>query len=807
MGRYLRPIRMIGAGGASAELLDFGQQLLGYLDTQQKLGAPRALSLFRDTPDGSVLASLVLGRATLVMKPLAKPIEEVPLTLDGLVFWPTPTDSRPGATWANFGDHPQVLALIESAHQPNYRTGGFSRYKTTFTDGLGPCGNIDWRNTDESQIISFYGPPNRYFSFDFGATVAGLSGTGISRWGFQPWVFRNGEIILDTTASAFINHPLVQPLHYNWCVVGAGFRGGKLVFVARNDVNGVGGTREYCFSIGMRGDVDAAIYTPNYNSLELLGYRTLLSNENGGEGSHPWMFNQKGTEARCIRYVPDGSGDPTVYEGVLDATTGSFSFNAIHSTADLTLTTTTSASVSGSKTLVTTIPVNEMDYTFDTSTPDGHGSYYHSGATTTTNTAAVVSSPFGNGTVTTDVTISKAFGVTQIKIAVDYLNNVPVYGWLKLPTQTTTVHDVSADTATLALASISASWSDATTTDITEHVAQIVTDFETTAFADFTYHGVYSYSASYSLTRTFTPVSISPPPGTYWSDEFTYDTSSSREQSQSLTETFAGSAQDAFGSGSAASALTYMDLRYGWLVAENQTYVASNSNSYDTGTITGSTSTTIGGTGPGSIGAVTYVDGVDKSGAHSLPENWKPSFPTESVSGSVTVDSTFSAISTVKLENVSEGTDTRSDVISKTTADSVLIHFGPHKYPNPGSGSTTTDYARLTDIYVDTPNNNTLTYQRRGLRPDNHAIARIGSWTNYKNHWAYSMGLPVSQDHTDSTPLTNRADRWLNGIENSVLSTLCTNKTEYWTGGIKTGINAPPFDLFFPISAVSKTTT
>jgi hypothetical protein len=67
------------------------------------------------------------------------------------------------------------------------------------------------------------------------------------------------------------------------------------------------------------------------------------------------------------------------------------------------------------------------------------------------------------------------------------------------------------------------------------------------------------------------------------------------------------------------------------------------------------------------------------------------------------------------------------------------------------------------------------------------------------------MGLPVSQDHTDTTALGIRDDFWLNGLVGDTLAAQVTGKSEDWVAGVNTGIIAPPHDLFIPISVLPLT--
>ncbi len=258
MTRFTGPHPRRGASAPPAVLVDLGKQLLGELQNRIRMGGPPTLRLFREIEAGSVEAKMVAGNPQVFYT--VKGGRETFITTSGIITWPGESvDARE----AEF--HPQEAVIPP----PRNRTGTWGHFRYS-PDTLGHGGAIDWRNADESIVLSWHGPANRYFD---------LTGNP-----FRSSLFSNGEEIFKID-----DLPAAVRSGGTFTVRGAAVRESDLILlIATNSIDRV---VRMPWSSG----------EPRSEEAEVLGERTRTFEEFETFFYHPWLFNQIGSEARCLR--------------------------------------------------------------------------------------------------------------------------------------------------------------------------------------------------------------------------------------------------------------------------------------------------------------------------------------------------------------------------------------------------------------------------------------------------------------------------------------------------------------------------
>jgi hypothetical protein len=187
--------RRSGDVDASPQHRDAAKKLLGEIADAQRLGAPPVLVRQRVMPDGTVVeATIRHGLAsTRIIQSRVERERVDDLFLGGLVARP-----RSRADQNAFGTKSDVIltpgrpgtdteawrsTFYDATYGPK-RFYGVNRIgQELFADGIPESGNNDWRSADELTSVNWVGPGSRYFP-------EGLP------WG--RWVYRNGEVLFAT---------------------------------------------------------------------------------------------------------------------------------------------------------------------------------------------------------------------------------------------------------------------------------------------------------------------------------------------------------------------------------------------------------------------------------------------------------------------------------------------------------------------------------------------------------------------------------------------------------------------------------
>lgn len=329
----------------AAELLDFGKKLLGALDNQRQLsgGAVKTLSRRVELPAGIVFAAFYGAIPVIEVYPRSALAKEIVYgTIEGFVVrLATAADIT-----SNGVDQFKLLDPLQQWKMYYYESAGFvgdvsfkvgtfktdSGGKPLFQDGvqfahvkphsdsLENSGNVDWRNFDESLIVSWFGPNTRYFA-DQGP--------------LSYYVFFHGQVLFDCSilsGDSFFGNTHVYSTTYAGragAVIGACVTPSMdlLVVVRFGAQNGAAGERRDEFLVklktvtsdqrGVTGPQAAtwklqpaiAPSTIDGNP-EILWSQTLADDIDDEE--HPWFFNSTGTEARSIRYLLDVAGGEVI---------------------------------------------------------------------------------------------------------------------------------------------------------------------------------------------------------------------------------------------------------------------------------------------------------------------------------------------------------------------------------------------------------------------------------------------------------------------------------------------------------------
>lgn len=261
-GRYDNWFHRQG-GNDRPDLVSAAKKLLGFLEERQKASGNMIQAIERTLLDGSVIRASIHGSIPKVEIFTKDGKKETEIWNSVIVVWPAPSVSG-----RNAEDHPM------EAIKPPQRGKGDPWGHRTITAGQG--GSVDWRNADESIVLSWHGPVNRYFDV--------LSNP------YRKKLYYNGKVILDLADDpipAEIMNDVVSP----FTIRGAAIRGTKLMVMMT--------------STNPR--TDRLIEMPWVDGVPNAAAATMLVDRQPGFAEyestfyHPWMFNSKGTEARCLR--------------------------------------------------------------------------------------------------------------------------------------------------------------------------------------------------------------------------------------------------------------------------------------------------------------------------------------------------------------------------------------------------------------------------------------------------------------------------------------------------------------------------
>lgn len=295
------------------DLLDLGKKLLGYLDSQRRLSGVKTLSLQRRTSDGSVVRARWIGDQPQIDVWTPELEGEAPaewVDLDGFILTPAEDYGDPPAPHSEIllqpvdhGDRWKRYfydgALVpDPPHPVPTGTYGEKVYPEDVADGLPDgltaAGCVDWRNADESLALAYAGPHSRYFGLLNNAHTYGR------------FIYCKGQLLLDVAD-----------------VSGALFgRTGAVVLGAC--LRDMEGTLHLIFVAGFTSPAEEAVATvplapvahlPGAPPARAAYYERITADADGlvllharrtrgtlSYFDHPWMFNQAGTEARCIRW-------------------------------------------------------------------------------------------------------------------------------------------------------------------------------------------------------------------------------------------------------------------------------------------------------------------------------------------------------------------------------------------------------------------------------------------------------------------------------------------------------------------------
>lgn len=485
MPRFTSPFHKSGSFADAPDwLIDEGRKLLGYLDQQRALSGIQTISQSRSYGGGySVTASFFgnIAKVTYTVGSTSGEVEDESY-MDGFVVSPPeiyiqPTNrfvviqgiSGTNAPASYFYDDttapspPTDITVLyqktDSNSEPLFQDGFLNSYTPPHADGLQYFGNIDWRNSDESLICTWIGPSARYF---------GISAQVL------PYVFFHGQILFDCGVLAdagFFGDTSSYAASYagrRGAVTGACIaqESGKfyLYVVVRFGAAAYGDAHRKEFLVKLdtvaadhRGDGQemAAIWklAPAVLPSTLDGNPAIVWSQdldiNTDDVYHPWFFNQSAAEARCIRYHGEFYQSGNMIECVLkiDDDRAHATYTEIARDA----TTVTTTQVEDPYNVISTYRLNRQ-------TPQGgavptgtctggeitplvpptvspSSTYYapdNGGGTLTPDSRACF---YGYGT-TGKEQITSAATNPWLVVAVDYRDDVPVYAYWQVATQT-----------------------------------------------------------------------------------------------------------------------------------------------------------------------------------------------------------------------------------------------------------------------------------------------------------------------------------------------------------------------------------
>jgi len=463
--------RFLGDPVLCQQYMGEGRKYLGELEDQMKYGVISSNTRRVINAAGVVfILSILMGYPiiTIDARALANNPPSVAKSMQGFVVRPAGNTNYTSSTEDNFivldpksawkpyfyqpSDYPASPAFpvgqqkIDSTSRQLFQDGAQHGYSSPHLDGLQYGGNVDWRNANESLILTWFGPLTRYLEDQ---------GTFTSR------VFFHGQVLFDCaplTAAGFFGDTSAYSADYGGndgiitgaCIANDPNVGTVLLAVVRFGSAGDGfwPQKEYLLRLRLKttdargvGGPSAAIWSlVPATATTLAGDPVVIGSNDIAtdvyDAKHPWFFNSTGTEARCIRYRTDMSG---VYVESLEcvlSSDGGFSENAqAYPTATLTsntsATTYTGAVLSGSVS-------GASVWSGATPPPSGtpiisllSGTFYASPVLSTVfGHTPIIDSPtymgFGTDASYTEV---MAPSVSQALIAVDYRDDIPVYAY------------------------------------------------------------------------------------------------------------------------------------------------------------------------------------------------------------------------------------------------------------------------------------------------------------------------------------------------------------------------------------------
>lgn len=349
-----------------------------------------------------------------------------PLALDGFIVRPSPTTSQASNLAKNhvllrrpksggWRAHFYNEAAVPVGYALKYGVyGELAGDPPLFGDGIGRYGNIDWRNTPETVMVTWHGPEGRYFN-DTAAT-------------FRPSVYFKGSRLLDLTAVE-AGFGLAGGVVLGACLRSEESLGPCLYVIARYNSDGY--ERLMRFPVKPTAAAKAACAgLPNVRWFEYPALEVNADEEaavlsawtptaGGDSCDHPWFFNQSGTQARRI-VINAGS-----YEESLTLVGDVWTYGvALH------------AWVAGTRTTEATTTAAATPVMYD-------------GAPETPMTLDLVETAGGDTVLTRHEVVTEAFSDPWRVYAVDFRNDVAVYGYLHPRYVSSSVRDF---TRTMALA-------------------------------------------------------------------------------------------------------------------------------------------------------------------------------------------------------------------------------------------------------------------------------------------------------------------------------------------------------------------
>ena len=304
MTRFTGPHPRRGASAPPAVLVELGKQLLGELQNRIRMGGPPTLRLFREIEAGSVEAKMVAGNPQVFYT--VKGGRETFITTSGIITWPAESVAARAGTF-----HPQEAFIPP----PRERAGTWGHFRYS-PDTLGRGGAIDWRNDDESIVVSWHGPPNRYFQNTGGNP-------------YRRDLFCNGKVVFTLDDP---NLPGEVNAGGTFTIRGAAVRDDALILVITSGSPNIDRVIRAHWHDGK----------PSAEDTEVLGQRTNSFEEWETQFYHPWLFNQGGTEARCLRgFSPEEELDQYLREVTLTVNGDAVGFASADTLNPITTRTTT----------------------------------------------------------------------------------------------------------------------------------------------------------------------------------------------------------------------------------------------------------------------------------------------------------------------------------------------------------------------------------------------------------------------------------------------------------------------------------
>lgn len=315
------------------DLLDLGKKLLGYLDNQRRLSGVRTLEIQRTTPDGAVVRAQWVGDLPIisVLAPapsLPPPDEEA---AGGFVVWPSDATrvwelTPEPAVYLELGGRGYSRYYHDSAHANAATPAG--SYAPWFPGAPSPtlqdAGNVDWRSADEKHSVTWHGPKSRYWVSK--PTEGASTDTDLETHGKK--VYRMGQVLFDWNLLGATLMPLVDGMTaYPWeldvarCVVfGAAIERGEsdallvVMRLAGSSVASIGDDSLYALYRVPLPDYAAKRRVLTLPPAEDITAEAALfvDGRPGGVGTdrvmnhgfgHPWLFNSRATQARCLHYL------------------------------------------------------------------------------------------------------------------------------------------------------------------------------------------------------------------------------------------------------------------------------------------------------------------------------------------------------------------------------------------------------------------------------------------------------------------------------------------------------------------------